>query len=88
MQRSKILLHPSSYEGFSGVCQEALSAGVQVVSFCRAMKYEIKNWHIVTDKEEMKKRIFSILQNTDQYFPSAFTFSINDTAKAFAQLFI
>lgn len=88
MQRSKILLHPSSYEGFSGVCQEALSAGTHVISFCRAMKYEIENWHIVTDKEEMKKKTFSILQNTDQYLPSEFIFSINDTAKAFAQLFI
>jgi len=86
MRRSKLLLHPSSYEGFSGVCQEALSAGAHVVSFCRAMKYEIENWHIVTGKEEMKNKAISILQNTDEYHPSKFTFSINDTAKAFARL--
>jgi glycosyltransferase involved in cell wall biosynthesis len=86
MQRSKVLLHPSSYEGFSGVCQEALSAGAQVVSFCRAMNYEIENWHIVTDKEEMKNKTIFILQNTDEYHPPGSVFSIDDTAKTFASL--
>jgi glycosyltransferase involved in cell wall biosynthesis len=86
MQRSKVLLHPSSYEGFSGVCQEALSAGAHVVSFCRAMKYEIENWHIVTGKEEMKNKVIDILQNTNEYNPPQFILSINDTAKAFARL--
>jgi len=86
IQRSKVLLHPSSYEGFSGVCQEALSAGAHVVSFCRAMKHEIENWHIVTGKEEMTKKVIDILQSTNEYDPPKFIFSINDTAKAFAML--
>jgi len=33
MQRSKVFLHPSNYEGFSTVLSEALYAGVHVVSF-------------------------------------------------------
>ena len=37
MQRAKILLHPSAYEGFSGVCLEAVKAGAHVISFCRPM---------------------------------------------------
>lgn len=86
MQRSKILLHPSSYEGYSGVCQEALGAGAQVVSFCRAMNYEIENWHIVTGQDEMKNKLISVLQNTQQYQHPACSFSINDTAASFAQL--
>src|SRR6185312_4174287 len=38
MQRSKIFLHPSSYEGFSMACQEALYAGCHVISFCKPME--------------------------------------------------
>ncbi|MEQ9412742.1 MAG: glycosyltransferase, partial [Cyclobacteriaceae bacterium] len=36
MQKSKILLHPSSYEGYSTACLEALYAGCHVVSFTKA----------------------------------------------------
>jgi glycosyltransferase involved in cell wall biosynthesis len=86
MQRSKILLHPSSYEGFSGVCQEALCAGAQVVSFCRAMNYEIENWHIVTGKNEMKNQAISILQNQKECQSSPINFSMDNTAKVFAEL--
>lgn len=86
MERSKLLLHPSSYEGFSGVCQEALTVGAHVVSFCRAMNYEIENWHIVSDKEEMKYKAISLLQNTIEFLPPKQVFSINDTAKAFAEI--
>jgi glycosyltransferase involved in cell wall biosynthesis len=63
MQRTKILLHPSSYEGYSGVCQEALSCGVQVISFCRAMKSDIPHWHIVKSKNEMESKAVSLLQD-------------------------
>ena len=50
MQRAKVLLHPSSYEGFSGVCLEALYAGAHVISFCQARTQEIKQWHIVSSR--------------------------------------
>ena len=33
MQRAKILIHPSAYEGFGSVCIEALFAGAHVISF-------------------------------------------------------
>jgi glycosyltransferase involved in cell wall biosynthesis len=66
MSRSKILLHPSSYEGFSGVCLEALAAGVHVVSFCHAMNGKIDHWHIVKTKEEMiEKTIHLLTDNPD-----------------------
>ncbi|HTD92522.1 MAG TPA: glycosyltransferase, partial [Chitinophagaceae bacterium] len=32
MRRSKVFLHPSTYEGFSGVCLEAASLGASVIS--------------------------------------------------------
>lgn len=70
MAQTKILLHPSSYEGFSGVCLEALAAGMQVVSFCQPMKKEIKNWHIVKSQEEMELATLSLLRTELDYEPT------------------
>lgn len=61
MQRANVFLHPSSYEGFGVVCIEALYAGARVVSFCRPMKDEIPNWHIVSNKEEMVNTTLKLL---------------------------
>jgi glycosyltransferase involved in cell wall biosynthesis len=69
MKRSKILLHPSSYEGFSGVCVESLACGAHVVSFCRAMEYQIDHWHIVNSKEEMKHLLVKLLQQELEHKP-------------------
>ncbi len=87
MQSAKLLLHPSSYEGFSGVCLEALSAGTQVISFCRAMKQEIEYWHIVQNKEEMKQKALFILQNTNTLHSHKLPFLMSDTVKSFVRLF-
>jgi glycosyltransferase involved in cell wall biosynthesis len=62
MQTTKVFLHPSSYEGFSGVCLEALYAGAYVISFSRAMNKEIEHWHIVSSVEEMIKKATEILK--------------------------
>jgi glycosyltransferase involved in cell wall biosynthesis len=70
MQRAKILLHPSSYEGFSGVCMEALSAGSQVISFCKPMNSNIPRWHIVKNREEMIKETLGILRNPEERYQS------------------
>jgi glycosyltransferase involved in cell wall biosynthesis len=81
MQRAKVLLHPSSYEGFSGVCQEALNSGMHVVSFSRAMNYDIRQWHIVQTKTEMTQRAISILTNRFvEFVPVPFP-SMIDTAR-------
>jgi glycosyltransferase involved in cell wall biosynthesis len=53
MERSKIFLHPSSYEGFSSACLEALSRGCHVVSFVQPMHQDIPHWHVVKSKDEM-----------------------------------
>lgn len=87
MQSTKLLLHTSSYEGFSGACLEALSGGAQVISFCRAMKQEIKNWHIVQDKEEMKLKALAILQKNNTHQPGEPPFLMSETVKAFIKLF-
>ncbi len=87
MQRTKILLHPSSFEGFSGVCLEALYAGAHVISFCSAMNDNIDHWHIVNSKEEMIEKALGILQDPDTSFTSINPFSMDDTVKKVMKLF-
>lgn len=87
MQRTKVFLHPSSYEGFSGVCQEALAAGSYVISFCRAMKKDIEYWHMVNSKEEMKQKALAVLQDRQLSFKPVIPFLMNDTVKKMMALF-
>lgn len=69
MSRSKILLHPSSYEGYSTVCLEALANGCHVVSFTQAEKKPVPHWTIVQDKNEMTKAVLWILNNERSFTP-------------------
>jgi glycosyltransferase involved in cell wall biosynthesis len=88
MGMAKVFLHPSSYEGFSGVCLEALQAGCHVISSCRAMKNEIEQWHIVTSKKEMKDKAVEILQHPNAAFKPVATFKMEDTVKKIMGLFL
>lgn len=65
MQQSRILLHPSSYEGYSSACLEALYAGCHVISFTRAENRGIDHWHIVSTIEEMNARASALLEEND-----------------------
>ena len=88
MLQSKILLHPSSYEGYSTVCLEALYAACHVVSFQAAENTTIHQWHIVKSKNEMIdwcKRI--LLQNSVTFAP-VLRNTMEDSAKAIVRLFL
>jgi glycosyltransferase involved in cell wall biosynthesis len=87
MTRSRLLVHPSSYEGFSGVCLEALQAGAHVISFTRAMNRDIPQWHIVKDEEEMKEKAVSLLKNPSLSHHAINEFDINTTTKQMMRLF-
>jgi glycosyltransferase involved in cell wall biosynthesis len=87
LKRTKLLLHPSAYEGFSGVCQEALACGAHVISFTRAMNHEIPDWHVVQNKEEMIGRAKEILQHPGIHFQPSSQFSMKETAKKILALF-
>jgi len=87
MQKSKILLHPSSYEGFGMVCLEALYAGCHVISFVKPMHREIKNWHIVKTKEEMVAKASELLQTPDLHHERVMVFSIEESAGKMMRLF-
>jgi len=87
MNTAKIFLHPSSYEGFSTVCLEALSEGAHVISFCQPMNESIKQWHVVTDKKQMIQKTMEILQDGEIQYESVVPYSIDDTAASVMKLF-
>lgn len=87
MQRSKVFLHTSSYEGFGVVCIEGLSLGAHVVSFIKPMRKEIKNWHVVTNKEEMLQKTIEILQNPGTEYESVIPYTIENTVQKISELF-
>jgi glycosyltransferase involved in cell wall biosynthesis len=87
MQRSKVLLHPSNYEGFSTVCLEALYAGAQVLSFIRPMETDIHNWHIATNKEDMLEQLATLLRNKQATYESVMPYAVHDSARAITKLF-
>jgi glycosyltransferase involved in cell wall biosynthesis len=87
MQQSKILLHPSSYEGFSTVCTEALQCSCHVISFCRAMNADIEHWHIVNNEEEMCESALVILQNPGTVYTSIMPYHMQTSITAIASLF-
>jgi glycosyltransferase involved in cell wall biosynthesis len=87
MQRTKLFLHPSSYEGFGVVCLEALYGGATVISFVKPINKDIKNWHFVKTKEEMKQKALEILQDSNTDHSSVLPFLMSDCAEAIIKLF-
>jgi len=87
MQRAKIFLHPSSYEGFGIVCIEALYSGAQVISFVKPMNTEIENWHIVTNVEEMIQKTMEILEHPAIGFKRIIPYTIEETVQKLSKLF-
>ena len=87
MQRSRIFLHTSSYEGFSSVCLEALYAGARVISFFKPMAAWINHWYIVHDKKEMVEKALEILNDPDIDYRPVLPYPMKDSAKAVMKLF-
>lgn len=88
MQKSKIFLHPSSYEGFGVVCIEALYAGCRVISFCKPMNLEIEHWQIVNTKSEMTDQVLEILENPGIIYQQSIPYKMEDTVKKLMNLFL
>ena len=87
MQRSKIFLHPSSYEGFGAVMSEALYSGAQIVSFCKPMDKDYRHHHVVRDKEEMNTRLLKIMKNRKIDHEPVLLCTIQQIAKNMVSLF-
>jgi len=87
MQRTRIFLHPSSYEGFSTVCLEALFSGAEVISFCNPKEQWVKHWHIVNSREDMVQRTSELLAEIQGPYESILVHSLDDVARQFIALF-
>jgi glycosyltransferase involved in cell wall biosynthesis len=87
MQDARILLHPSSYEGFSTVCAEALYAGTQVVSYCKPMHVDFEQHHIVKTTEEMQSKVLELLNATGQNEHRVLTYPIGDVCNRIMSLY-
>jgi len=86
MQRAKVFLHTSSYEGFGCVCLEALSAGARVISFCKPMNMQIAHWHIAKDKDGAIANALKILSNQHTDYSPVKGFGIDNTVKVMMKL--
>jgi glycosyltransferase involved in cell wall biosynthesis len=87
MQQSRVLLHPSSYEGFGVVCLEALYAGAHVISFCRPQHAWIKHWHYTDDSASMLEETIKLLSTPDLDHTPVLPYSIDTTAREMLGLF-
>ncbi|HTD40048.1 MAG TPA: glycosyltransferase [Mucilaginibacter sp.] len=87
MQRTKVFVHPSSYEGLGMVCLEALYTGAQVVSFVRPIDQPIKNWHFAQTPDDMVNIIKTILENPFADHNAVSPYLIKDTCAAIMELF-
>ena len=87
MQRARVFIHPSLYEGFGAVCIEALYAGAYVISFCDPMQIQINRWQIAKTKEDMKAKALEILNNPFPDHKPILLYSMNDSVKAIMDLF-
>jgi len=87
MQRSKIFVHPSAYEGFGVVCLEALYAGARVVSLVRPMKAGIKNWHIAKSQSDMVDLVRELLNDSSTDYSPVAPYLAKDSAVAMMNLF-
>lgn len=87
MQTSKVFLHPSSYEGFSTACNEALYAGAHVVSFCEPMQHKIDHLHVVKNEKEMLSVVEKILQTEPLPHDRVLTYPIDEICKRMLLLF-
>lgn len=62
MNRAKIFIHPSGYEGHSTVILEALYSGMQVVSMVPVGEKATAQFHLCNDPDEMKLVCGRLLQ--------------------------
>ena len=88
MQRTKVFLHPSKYEGFSTVCAEALFAGAGVISFVRPMKADFKHWQIAETEQEMTELASAFLNDPALDHHPVLTYPMDETCDRILSLYI
>jgi glycosyltransferase involved in cell wall biosynthesis len=88
MQRAKILLHPSAYEGLGAVCLEALNMGAYVISYVQPIDQVIPHWLHVSNKEEMIEQTKKLLNTPSLEHTSISPYTCSGSAAAIMRLFL
>ena len=86
MQRSKIFIHPSKFEGSGYVFAEALANGLSIVSFNVGYAQPHPKWFIAEDDENLINITLNLLASKLDYSPVNL-FPINDTVYRYTSLY-
>jgi glycosyltransferase involved in cell wall biosynthesis len=87
MQRTKVFLHTSSYEGFGVVLLEALYGGAQVVSFVKPMDADIEHHHPVNDFIAMCHKLLDIFDEPQLSYEPVLAYPIQNVASSIMELY-
>ena len=87
MQRSKVFLHTSAYEGYSTVLSEALYAGCHVVSLVNAMNTRPVQHHVPDNAEHLPDIIKELLKNENLVHEQVLIYPIQTIVAKVAALF-
>jgi Glycosyltransferase len=80
MNRSRIFIHPSMYEGHSTVMLEAMYSGCDVVSFLPAGDKELKEGHICSSVEQLYATCLSLMASKQSYYRALY-YDMTDSAR-------
>jgi glycosyltransferase involved in cell wall biosynthesis len=86
MQRSKIFVHPSKYEGFGYVFVEALANGMNIVSFNVGYAQPHRKWFIAVDEEDFINVTINLLSSKLDFSPVNL-FPLDETVHRYASLY-
>lgn len=86
MRRSRILLHPSLFEGSAMVFAEALANGMNIVSFNVGYARETHKWKIANDENDMLDKVRDLLSSNLNHQPVNL-FPIESTVEAYAKIY-
>ena len=87
MSRSKIMLHPSNYESFGLVMQEARASGMEVFAQDLGMAHDDPAIHIIPEDPDAEQVAAEIRQALEQFQRQKAHFPPDDTVAAYLQLY-
>jgi len=87
MKRSKILLHPSLFEGSGLVFAEALANGMHIASYNVGYAKENNKWNIAKNEDELYHHCRNLL-NKNLSFEPMNIFPIEETVNRYAKLYV
>jgi hypothetical protein len=86
MQRSKIFVHPSTFEGSGFVFAEALVNGMNIVSFNVGYAQQHPKWFIAIDDQHFIKLTQDLL-STSLYYNPFNLFPLKETVERYVSIY-